>query len=69
MTRYDTGHGSAIQIVAADSLIVRSLEIFPEPAPFRLALCAHLLLTRPAPPPAVLLGYSVAAVSKAVMAL
>jgi hypothetical protein len=33
--RYDTGHGSAFQMPASDSAMVRSLENLPEPATFR----------------------------------
>ena len=39
--RYDTGHGSASQIPAAYSAMVRSLENLPEPATFRIALQAQ----------------------------
>jgi ketosteroid isomerase-like protein len=35
------GHGSTFQISAAYSAIVRSLENFPEPATFKMALRAH----------------------------
>src|SRR5271157_3191295 len=35
------GHGFTFQISAAYSAMVRSLENFPEPATFRMALCAH----------------------------
>jgi len=38
---YDTGHGFACQISAAYCAMVRSLENFPEPATFRMALRAH----------------------------
>ncbi len=38
---YDTGHGFTFQTPSAYSEIVRSLENFPEPATFRMALCAQ----------------------------
>src|SRR5262245_13433969 len=38
---YGTGHGLTCQMLAAYSLIVRSLENFPELATFRMALPAH----------------------------
>jgi hypothetical protein len=38
---YDTGHGSAFQMLAAYPAIVRSLENLPEPATFKIALCAQ----------------------------
>ena len=38
---YGTGHGFAFQMSAAYSAIVRSLENFPEPATFRMALRAQ----------------------------
>ena len=40
--RYDTGHGSTFQILAAYSEMVRSLENFPEPATFKIALRAQV---------------------------
>src|SRR5262252_6617199 len=38
---YDTGHGSAFQMPAAYSAMVRSLENFPEPAIFKMAFRAQ----------------------------
>ena len=38
---YGTGHGYTFQISVAYSLIVRSLENFPEPATFKMAMRAH----------------------------
>jgi hypothetical protein len=38
---YATGHGLTFQISAAYSAMVRSLENFPEPATFRIALRVH----------------------------
>ena len=38
---YGTGHGLAFQISAAYWAIVRSLENFPDPAIFKIALRAH----------------------------
>ena len=38
---YKTGQGSALQISAAYSAMVRSLENLPLLATFRIALCAH----------------------------
>ena len=38
---YGTGHGVAFQMSAAYSAMVRSLENFPEPATFKIALRAH----------------------------
>jgi hypothetical protein len=38
---YETGHDRTCQISEAYSAIVRSLENFPEPAIFKIALRAH----------------------------
>src|SRR6266446_5915553 len=38
---YRTGHGLTLQILFAYSAIVRSLENLPEPATFKMALCAQ----------------------------
>jgi len=38
---YDTGHGFAAQMSAAYSAMVRSLENFPAPATFKMALPVH----------------------------
>jgi hypothetical protein len=38
---YGNGHGAAFQMSAAYSAMVRSLENFPDPATFRMALRAH----------------------------
>src|SRR5437016_12076535 len=38
---YDAGHGSTSQMPVAYSAIVRSLENFPEPATFKIALRAQ----------------------------
>ena len=43
---HDTGHGCTFQISLAYSAMVRSLENFPEPATFKIALLAHALGSR-----------------------
>src|SRR5215472_9580280 len=40
-SHYETGHAFASQMSAAYSAIVRSLENFPEPATFKIALRDH----------------------------
>src|SRR5262245_20628868 len=43
---HETGHAFTFQISAAYSAMVRSLENFPEPATFKMALRAHAVLSR-----------------------